>query len=386
MTIADFWISAINRPFQPAPREGAAIRLHELDGLRGWAALSVVMFHIFWEIFGVTTPWLRNPITGFFLDGDLAVAIFFILSGEALSSAYFAGRGESAVVRLAVKRYTRLTIPIAATCVIIFLLSKFGLIYNKHAGVIVHRQDWLGSFLSIGATVRYYTKYALFLVYTKTNQNLSVDPFLWTMQFEMLGSALVFGVLFTFRYLKNPWLILLISVVFLQIRGGTSLLSCFLFGIAFSSGRMSGVFAAIQRKRLSNPVSWAAFILMAGFDGVAEWQGIDRARMAIFAVPIVLSIYCNRSLCKFFTSSLSRMLGAISFPLYLVQFPVFLSITSLCIVLLAKNDTISTRSALAIGIFSILACLFFAFLFMPIEFITAWIGKKIANVLLSDQK
>ena len=38
----------------PRPRAG---RLEVLDGLRGWCALSVVLFHVFWEIF---SRWSRN--------------------------------------------------------------------------------------------------------------------------------------------------------------------------------------------------------------------------------------------------------------------------------------------------------------------------------------
>src|SRR5258706_1988331 len=112
------WDSPLLRRYQPVYRDGAAIRFHEIDGLRGWAALSVVVFHLYWETFGVVMPGLRNPATAFFLDAGLAVSLFFVLSGEALSAAYFAGKGEVAVVKLCVKRYTRLTIPIAATCLV----------------------------------------------------------------------------------------------------------------------------------------------------------------------------------------------------------------------------------------------------------------------------
>jgi len=78
-------------------------------------------------MFGQLIPALRNPVTGFFLDGKLAVSIFFVLSGEALSSAYFCGGGELAVVRLAVKRYSRLTVPIAASSLATYCLYKSGL-------------------------------------------------------------------------------------------------------------------------------------------------------------------------------------------------------------------------------------------------------------------
>ena len=104
----------------PRPQPG---RLALLDGVRGWCALSVVFFHVYWETFSAAVPAFRNPATGFFFDGHLAVCVFFVLSGEALSTAFFAGKGDAATVRLAIKRYPRLETPILAACLAMFARS-----------------------------------------------------------------------------------------------------------------------------------------------------------------------------------------------------------------------------------------------------------------------
>jgi peptidoglycan/LPS O-acetylase OafA/YrhL len=93
-------------------------------------------------------PYVRNVWTTFFLDGRLAVSVFFVLSGSALSSAYFAGKGRRAVIALLIKRYPRLTIPILATSLILFGLYACGLVANVEAGHLVLRDDWLGLFLA----------------------------------------------------------------------------------------------------------------------------------------------------------------------------------------------------------------------------------------------
>lgn len=87
-------------------------RASEIDAIRGWAALSVVCFHVFWETFGIAVPWLRNPYTACFLAGQFDVILFFILSGDALSFPFFHGGNVRYLQRAAFKRYPRLTVPI----------------------------------------------------------------------------------------------------------------------------------------------------------------------------------------------------------------------------------------------------------------------------------
>lgn len=57
------------------PRQADDGRLHYLDGLRGWAALAVVIFHSTWELFGAYTPRIRIRALSLATDGDLAVGI-----------------------------------------------------------------------------------------------------------------------------------------------------------------------------------------------------------------------------------------------------------------------------------------------------------------------
>ena len=64
------------------------LRLTLLDSIRGWAAVDVMIFHLSHEVFLDKLPEFRTFWLGI-LDGGFAVAIFFIVSGEALSHSYF---------------------------------------------------------------------------------------------------------------------------------------------------------------------------------------------------------------------------------------------------------------------------------------------------------
>ena len=78
------------------PAEPGA-RLRYLDGLRGWAAVSVVVFHSSWEMLGGIEPSLRSVRLVLINDGPFAVIIFFVLSGFALSTGYTHTRQDKIV-------------------------------------------------------------------------------------------------------------------------------------------------------------------------------------------------------------------------------------------------------------------------------------------------
>lgn len=366
-----------------------AYRLGELDGIRGWAALSVVVFHMTWETFGAVMPQLRNPATGFFLDGGLAVSVFFVLSGEALSAGFFAGGGTSAVYRLALKRYTRLTIPVIAACTLTLLLYKAGLTYHVAAADLVHRSDWLGSFMHAAPDLRESLKYMLFGVYTNVPNPHAVIPFLWTMRFELLGSILVFGMLLALSWLRGlglsiAWLV--IGLLFVAtIYGNQDHLACFLAGLGFARLRSFGLFTRMQSKQWAQIATWIAIVIVGTLDGFSHWLLIKRGWISLASVLLLFAVFCNRRLCAAFTTRLSQSLGRISFPLYLVQFPILISFTSYAICYAGSRGTLRPWDVAAISTVSVLSCLAAARAFEPIERLTRWVGDAIALLTVESQ-
>src|SRR5450432_239103 len=107
-------------------------RFAYLDGLRGWAALLVVLHHGtiaidfalytgqpadsrgFWDVRISGTPFF--PLAP---GGSLAVCLFFALSGFVLAHAY--SRSQQNWLALAVRRFVRLGIPMLAGCLFAWL-------------------------------------------------------------------------------------------------------------------------------------------------------------------------------------------------------------------------------------------------------------------------
>src|SRR3954464_10780151 len=101
-------------------------RLKFLDGLRGWGAVFVVLFHVFSEglpvdaAIGGRLPYLVP------FNGTLAVLVFFVVSGFSLSVRYLADGDIRPWLRIAAGRYLRLAIPIFAACLLVHLAMLAG--------------------------------------------------------------------------------------------------------------------------------------------------------------------------------------------------------------------------------------------------------------------
>ncbi|HET7864689.1 MAG TPA: acyltransferase [Burkholderiaceae bacterium] len=327
-----------------------ATRIDHIDGLRGWASLSVLCFHMLWETFGSLYPVLRNPFTSFPLDGRLAVYVFFVLSGDALSTPYFRGGDRRAVTRLAAKRYFRLTIPILMTCLSVYLLMQLSLTPFREAAAVVHRQEWLGSFLAFEPSLVHALRFSLVDVYINADPTRSYDPFLWTMSIELIGSMLVFLVLYAWKDLTRPALCVVAAALFLFMLG--SLFCLFFAGIAFSHWRATGAlarFAAARWQRVATAAGLAAIVASVWVRGLPWGQQMIMGGMAC-AVVLVAVCHVHAGAIRFFSNGISRFLGRISFPVYLVQFPVLISVTSLLI--LHFEPRLSLGVAIGIGLFS----------------------------------
>ena len=67
--------------------ESGPQRLRFLDGVRGWAAVVVLLYHIFIDGLPANSFMADRALWGkvFFLNGTLAVCVFFVVSGFSLS-------------------------------------------------------------------------------------------------------------------------------------------------------------------------------------------------------------------------------------------------------------------------------------------------------------
>lgn len=166
-------------------------RLSALDGLRGVAALVVVVYHTLQLDAGfrsgifryrphgtVATLFTVTPLRAL-VDGSLAVWIFFVLSGFVLSRRFWRG-DRTAWGRYAIRRSIRLYVPVWGSAVVaVVLLSLRQLLADEGHGVV--------DLAAVGTTpLRLVTNLGLFGL-----TDSPVNEVWWSMRWEMWFSALL---------------------------------------------------------------------------------------------------------------------------------------------------------------------------------------------------
>jgi peptidoglycan/LPS O-acetylase OafA/YrhL len=356
-------------------------RQSEIDGIRGWASLCVLFFHLVWEIFGVIHPQLRSPSLYPLLDGPMAVLVFFVLSGDALSVGFITRPAQGINPRMVMKRYFRLIGPIFLSCFVVYVLMRSGLTFNHQAAPVVQRQDWLGIFLSFDPSVLHLLRYSLSDVFTAGPNETAYNPFLWPMGIELIGSAFIFCVAIVYPKLRHPARIMAGVALFLLALN--NFMALFALGMWFGILRRHGVFARLQSRLLPNRiVTLAALAALFMLDRHPEFSLFHHqwGRM-LFAAIAVFVFYASADLIILMRSRLSSFVGKISFPIYFMQFPVIVSWTSWCLVQ-ASQSTGSLFASPAVVVAS--SAVLVIIVATVVEFVEARYLRWIDNIILRN--
>ena len=345
------------------------LRLHILDSIRGWASINVLLFHVSHEMFAHKIPELGSWWISFFLNGEFAVAVFFVLSGEALSHGYFVKNDVNLIRKLAIKRYVRLTIPIFVSCLIVFLLMKSNLVFSHEAAALLDRQDWLGLFLPFNASFGSFLSTSIYGVYFYFTVSDTYNPFLWSMSIELFGSLFVFLTLFTTRNRMQRFAVFACLSPFIIVFN--PFLLCFMFGMIFGEMRVAGTFKRLAAHPASN---WLSVTVAAGIGVglmVYPLSGLPRAgvahRLSFGAALFLFAIYSSNWLQSLLDNRISRFLGELSFPIYLVHFPLIVSLESYLIVRLFPDGNVTRVWAYPIIFATLAAALLAAAAFVHVE-------------------
>jgi len=312
-------------------------RISSLDGLRGVAALVVVIHHALLVIPTLAQPYMAGyaPVDGVYgwllysplhlvWAGTEAVYVFFVLSGLVLARSVI-GNPHFSWLAYFPSRLVRLYLPVAGAVVLAALsIAVVPRVGDASLWVLFHPSEYsAATFLKD-------------LVLVEGTSNV-ITP-LWSLQWEVLFSLLlpVFVIVARGRWL---WATIAVSLVLTTLGYYTGVLfvafmPMFAIGVAlaFQWDRVEEAFRGITGRRAGWLV-WPVILVVAGLMLCSYWllfpyaetgmlTTATRPVILVGAVLAVLAAALWEPLRRVLSSRPIQWLGLISFSLYLVHDPV----------------------------------------------------------------
>lgn len=313
-------------------------RLHSLDGLRGLAALIVLVHHAMLTFPALASPyldefatadgwtyWLAYTPLHAFWEGQAAVYVFFVLSGLVLTLPVISRGRAFSWVAYYPQRLIRLYVPVWAGVAL-------GVIWL----VLVPRAAEMGSLWLEKRAVEPELWRVLRDVTLIAGPGGLVSP-LWSLRWEIIFSILL--PLFVFIGIKLArfrWVLLGLSIATIAVGGATGVeallfLPMFMLGVVLATVLPEIVDGARRMPRSVAIVLTIAAPVLLVSPWLARPLGIDvvsgvlegvAAIGALFAVYAAIAVPYVR---RFLSTRVMQWFGLVSFSLYLVHEPVIIT-------------------------------------------------------------
>ena len=384
-------------------------KIQYLDGIRGLAALNVLVTHLIVAFYpalyngnssqthfanGVEVALAKSLWTILYV-GDISVPILFVLSAYVLSFRFFMHQDTAIATASAYRRYMRLELPVLAAVLVSWAFMHFGLYYNAQAAVITHSEWFLGSYYQFPPDFWGAVRQALWECFA-VGGNVSYNPVLWTMNYEMLGSFSVFGFLALFGKSRSRYLVYAVmALVFIK-----SYYFAFVIGMVLSDLHYSDWGKPIREYVLRRPwLSWGSIVLglllgvyfkdsrniwcqIMNIQFLLDW-GIDLyAFYHIVGAGLVLfGCFYNTKIQSVLSKGFFQFFGRIAFSLYLIHFILICSLSSFLFLVVYQsgfsyNMSVGVSVILTVPVMFGIAYLMTLYIDEPAMRLTKMIQKK----------
>ena len=351
-------------------------RLPQLDGLRGLAALVVVVHHALLVTPALAAAYRENVIhpdgwvwwmveTPLHLawNGPAAVILFFVISGFVLSLP-FTGGSAPAWRHYFPRRLVRLYLPVwgaVAFALILYTMTPradvptFSWWVNAHARPTTMTSLLHDAFLLRGTTW--------------------LNSPLWSLQWEVMFSLLLPLYVYFCRHLQQYWLPQLGACIIVpHIAPNAYLRFLPIFGI--------GVVMAMRREGLNTLCDripkwgWPLLLVLSLGALSADWYPFDISNSRVLlnagAATMIFTFYGWTTVSRFTRHRLVQWLGTRSFSLYLVHEPIIVTIAN---VTGTTHPVTSLALALPASLFA--ASVFYRLVERPSHHLSRLVGTRI---------
>ena len=199
-------------------------RLTYLDGLKGWCAISVCIFH-FLLMFAVDgfVGWKcmpqaqANPVSYYFANFPYSVLtnnsfplyIFFAILSFVVAHSFLQNKNNESLKVKAITRYFRFMPIVVISCFIAYLLLKFNLC-KFHELYLLTKNTWAAARIEESYSFFRFLKESLFTSFFKGTQ--LVSP-LWCLHYLFLGSFLTYFVMWIYDKISNKYALFTFLIV-----------------------------------------------------------------------------------------------------------------------------------------------------------------------------
>jgi len=352
-----------------------------LDGLRGIAAVNVMIMHFFIVLAPAMIYGNRMPLhlgnielifsgtpLGLIGAGNFSVCIFFVLSGYVLTQKYFIMQDKKIIVSSAVRRYIRLFIPVFSAIMLAYTIASTGLFQYYLEAVTVSGNNNYANYWTFTPNLVDAIKEAVWgSFFTGAD---TYNPVLWTMTTEFCGSMLVFAISFLFGSQRTRWTFYLAAAVLLFNTYYLAFIIGMVFADIFNSRKpmlktsnkiilsiilFSGLFIG------SYPIGTVTVDSLYGFLNNDVFRTPKLTYHIIGAGMIMYVLLNSYRLQNFFSSPVPVFLGKISYSLYLIHFLVISTFTSALFLFL--------HPLLPYGAAVLISCLMSLLLILPLSYL-----------------
>jgi peptidoglycan/LPS O-acetylase OafA/YrhL len=320
-------------------------KVQYLEGLRGIAAMQVVLLHFVTGFMPWTAEHAWPPLRVLF-DGHTAVYVFFLISGTVLTPSF---AREGAFAAKLAKRVARLGIPVAvAACIATLLLAALPDAHVRAAALT--GSAWLATDSSGAPTLAHLAREvgldSLLLGYREVTlfapvaahlppMERSLDAPFWSLHLELYGSFLVLCLVWLRAHSIWAHRIALIACA---LAFAAHPMFLFVIGHSLSPRLQSG--RGLGRGWFGSLLLLFGLALCATKDwSIVEWSRVMLCRAELACAPNLyqfqsqlgaVSIYVGVLCCPFVWPALQcaacQRLGRLSFSIYLLHFPILFSV------------------------------------------------------------
>lgn len=360
-------------------------RFEYLDGMRGVAALLVVIGHFrlyFWneKINSSVFNFCWSRLNYFFLNGEFCVELFFVLSGFVLM--YQLDNKPAFLTKQLYKRAFRIAVPVLFSLCFYLILINYNVLFYYHENTING---------NIGYIILQFFSFFMF----SNSFVIKINPSLWTIPIELIWSYVLFFLYYITAKIEK---IMLKNIVFL-ICVWIINKYCWgygYFGVLFGIGSIMALsyneILKLKNIKYFNFLFILFFLIFAYF---VERHWLDYLEIEKFlkmsyicaSMSIILTILVS-PIQSFFQLKWVLWLGRISFPLYLIHIAVLGSLSTYLFQysLFKSNFGLIILLIITLIVSFISAHLFAVLIDEPLMKLFDKYYKKIANTTTTNEK